>query len=85
MKRYTEEDEEDDTVAGVLANVLSDILGDLGILLDRVNVTYYEHIENRTVPDSSYNKDKRSDYKSLMWTIPFGTNQLEYTCWLLVC
>ena len=77
LKTYTN-DGNNSTVADLLANVLSDILGEsgLGILLDDVNVTYYENIDNITVPDDVYNKTKKHDYKSLMWTIPFGTNHL---------
>lgn len=71
--------EEDETVADLLANVIDDLLGPSGFgILSKgknVNVTYYEHIENRTVPSASY--DKAKDYKSLMWTIPFGANHFN--------
>ena len=70
LKSYT--DEEDETVADLIGNVIDDLLGDsgFGILSGDVNVTYYEHIDNTTIASSSFDSEK--DYKSLMWTIPFG-------------
>lgn len=73
LKRYSEADEDGTaTVADLLGNILSDVLGRMGILSGDVNVTYFEHIDNRTVPDDGYDSNKKNDYKSLMWTIPFG-------------
>lgn len=79
LKSYT--GEEDETVADLIGNVIDDILGDsgFGILSGNVNVTYYEHVDNTTKASSSF--DENADYKSLMWTIPFGKDPfLEVVC-----
>lgn len=71
----------DNTVAKLLADILSDLLGDgstelnipgLGILKGDINVTYYEHVDGATVGSDMYDRQNQ-DVKSLMWTIPFGT------------
>ena len=65
-------DDGESTVADLIANVLTDLLGNnLGILNENITVTYYEHNGQVSLtPHDKYNKD--IDIKSLMWTIPFG-------------
>lgn len=68
-----EVDDGDSTVADLIANVLTDLLGDsnLGILSDVVSVKYYEHIgQESLVQHGTYSADL--EVKSLMWEIPFG-------------
>ena len=67
-----EVDDGDSTVADLIANVLTDLLGDdLGILSGDVTVTYYEYNGTHSlIPHGSYNDDV--EFKSLMWEIPFG-------------
>ena len=65
----------DSTVADLIANVLTDLLGNrLGILAGDVTVRYYEH--NTTIGQESLetydNYNSELDVKSLMWEIPFG-------------
>ena len=65
-------DDGDSTVADLIANVLTDVLGNnLGILKEDVSVTYFEHNGRESLTEyDSYNQDL--DIKSLMWEIPFG-------------
>ena len=70
-----EVDDGNSTVADLIANTLTDLLGnDLGILNGTVAVKYFEH--NTTVGQESlktydnYNSDL--EIKSLVWEIPFG-------------
>ena len=65
-------DDGESTVADLVANVLTDLLGnELGILADNVTVTYYEHNGTESlIPYDSYTDDL--EIKSLMWEIPFG-------------
>jgi hypothetical protein len=68
-----EVDDGDSTVADLIANVLTDLLGDsnLGILSDVVSVKYYEHNgQESLVQHGTYSADL--EVKSLMWEIPFG-------------
>ena len=68
-----EVDDGDSTVADLIANVLTDLLGDnnIGILSDVVSVKYYEHIgQESLVQHGTYSADL--EVKSLMWEIPFG-------------
>ena len=59
------------TAADLIANVLTDKLGnELGILSSPVSVTYYEHTGGSLVRHDSYNED--IEVKSLMWEIPLG-------------
>jgi hypothetical protein len=69
-----EVDDGESTAADLIANVLTDLLGNrLGILLGDVSVTYFEHNgEVSLVPHNSYSKSL--DVKSLMWEIPFGVD-----------
>ena len=60
------------TVADLIANVLTDLLGDLGILNGTVAVKYYEHNEQQASLAAHDNFDPTLDIKSLMWEIPFG-------------
>lgn len=66
-------DDGDSTVADLIANVLTDLLGanNLGILRNAVSVKYYEHNgQESLIEHASYSKDLK--VKSLMWEIPFG-------------
>jgi hypothetical protein len=68
-------DDGESTVADLVANVLTDLLGnELKILNDAVTVTYYEHHSaegaESLIPHVGYNEDL--EIKSLMWEIPFG-------------
>lgn len=65
-------DNSDSTVADLIANVLSDLLGNgLGILSEDVSVKYFEHEnESSLVPHTTY--DENLYVKSIMWEIPFG-------------
>ena len=64
-------DDGDSTVADLIANILTDLLGNkLGILLSDVDVEYFEHNGTQLIPYSIY--DDNLDIKSLMFTIPFG-------------
>lgn len=74
LKSFSEEGSTD-TVAEVIATALNGLLDD--VLKDDIVVTYYEHTETSTIPDLVYNETK--DYKSLMWTIPFGKRVLICT------
>lgn len=67
LNNYEADSASTDTVADIIANVLSDLLGEIGILNDDVFVTYYEHENNQTVGYDAY--DATKDFKSLMWTI----------------
>jgi hypothetical protein len=60
------------TVADLIANGLTDLLGNkIGILRNNVSVKYYEHIgEESFVAHDTY--DRRLNIKSLMFDIPFG-------------
>ena len=70
MNNY-ENDDGNTTVADLIANMLTDLLGnELGILSSPVSVTYYEHTNGSLVPHDSYNEEP--EVKSLMWEIPFG-------------
>ena len=70
-------------MADIIAAVLNELLGDIGILQEEgISVSYYEHedifdtdnpgepIGNRIKYYPDY--DESLDIKSLMWTIPFG-------------
>jgi hypothetical protein len=68
-------DDGDSTVADLIANVLTDLLGNnnLGILSDgdAVSVKYYEHNgQESLIEHANYSDDL--EVKSLMWEIPFG-------------
>ena len=66
-----EVDDGDSTVADLIANILTDLLGsELNILTGNVTVKYYEHDGDSLVPYDSYSDDL--EIKSLMWEIPFG-------------
>ena len=66
-----EVDDGNSTVADLIANVLTDLLGnELGILSSDVTVKYYEHDDDSLEPYDNYAKDLK--IKSLMWEIPFG-------------
>jgi hypothetical protein len=71
LKTY-QVDDGDSTVADLIANVLTDLLGNnLGILSDDVSVKYYEHNGQESLIEyASYSKNLK--IKSLMWEIPFG-------------
>jgi hypothetical protein len=70
MTTYSKEDSQT-TVADIIANVLTDILGDeLEILSRPVSVSYYEHTNGTLVHYDSY--DDELNVKSIMWEIPFG-------------
>lgn len=63
----------DSTVVDLVANLLTDLLGEegLGILSSSVSATYFEHInEESLVPYDTYNDSL--NIKSIMWEIPFG-------------
>ena len=64
-------DDGESTVADLIANVLTDLLGDLGILNGMVSVNYYEHNDGESLTEHE-NFDPTLDIKSLMWEIPFG-------------
>lgn len=67
LNNYEADSSSTDTVADIIANVLSDLLGEIGILNEDVFVTYYEHENNQAVGYDAY--DATKDFKSLMWTI----------------
>ena len=66
-------DDGDSTVADLVANLLTDLLGNdgLGVLSSSVSVTYFEHVNEETlVPHDTYSDSL--EVKSIMWEIPFG-------------
>lgn len=71
-----EVDDGESTVADLIANVLTDLLGnELGVLTGEVNITYYEHNATKhnathLLPHAKYNE--ALDIKSLIWEIPLG-------------
>jgi hypothetical protein len=71
-----EKEDENTTVADIIANELTNLLGEGGmdILHSDVNITYYEHIHGMAV-EKAYSPDL--DIKSLMWTIPLGKSNLQ--------
>lgn len=75
IANYEKEDEHT-TVADIIANELTNLLGEGGmdILHSDVNITYYEHIHGMAV-EKAYSPDL--DIKSLMWTIPLGKSNLQ--------
>lgn len=83
LNAYEEDGESTETVADIIANILNDLLGDNGLdILQKnkeITVTYYENVEVAGVDkfqtaNVTYDKERKSEIKSLMFTIPFGQN-----------
>ena len=68
-----EVDDGESTVVDFIANVLTDLLGEAGILTGNVTVKYFEHVDTESlISHDSYNEDLEID--SLMIEIPLGQN-----------
>lgn len=81
LNSYEDDGENTDTVADIIANVLTDLLGSDGadILKEDISVTYYKHEEliddngnptknfNISSSSTNYNSEDKDEVKSLMW------------------
>ena len=81
MNSYEDDGKNTATVADIIANVLTELLGSDGadILKEDISVTYYKHEEliddngnptknfNISSSSTNYNSEDKDEVKSLMW------------------